>query len=337
MSANNTGTNCRFCSEFAKANGVAPIGSVGNFDQWLIIEATPPWPVKIWMEPEPMPLSVVQLVNQMHAEKQKFRQLAIAPDREYSRPGYTRVFFYRRPARLFAQFEKHEFIVPEEQVGELAIALLKQPEKLSAFEPYRQQTDHIRELFVCTHGNVDAACARFGYPIYEKLRKHYADSSNGQLRVWRVSHFGGHQFAPTLVDLPIGHCWGYLEPEILDLLVHRYDSVTGLQPFYRGWAGLTQFEQIVERDIWMQAGWDWLNYSKAGQVLAVDTTSEEYPDWSEVRIDFAAPDGSETGAYEARVEISGKVTTACWSSSYEDEEPLEEVKQYQVSQLERVA
>ena len=54
---------------------------------------------------------------------------------------------------------------------------------------------------VCTHGNIDAACARFGYPIYQQLRQNYATQS---LRVWRCSHFGGHQFAPTLIDFPSG-------------------------------------------------------------------------------------------------------------------------------------
>ncbi|MES1025305.1 hypothetical protein ABN584_20625 [Gloeocapsa sp. BRSZ] len=34
--------------------------------------------------------------------------------------------------------------------------------------------------------------------IYEKLRKEFATLEN--LRVWHCSHFGGHQFAPTLDD-----------------------------------------------------------------------------------------------------------------------------------------
>lgn len=87
----------------------------------------------------------------------------------------------------------------------------------------------------------------------------------GQLRVWRCSHFGSHQLAPTLVDLPEGRCWGHLEPEVLELLVKRNEPVAGLRQFYRGWAGLTQFEQIAEREIWIREGWDWLDYLKAGQ------------------------------------------------------------------------
>lgn len=263
------------------------------------------------------------------------RILAIAPDREYSCPNATRVLYYRRPTVPFAQFEKQEFILSEDQVVPLATALLKQPDELSRFQQYQQQTSHIRELLVCTHGNVDVVCARFGYPIYQKLRQEYAANSAGKLRVWRVSHIGGHAFAPTLIDLPQGHYWGHLEPEVLELLVRQDGSVSKLRPFYRGWAGLTQLEQVAEREIWMQAGWAWLDYLKAGQVLAIDEANEEWDaDWAEVRLDFAAPGGSVSGAYEARVEVCGHVMTA-WDSG--DEPPLREVKQYRVSRLVKVA
>ena len=330
MSNNNTLMNCRYCSVVSKTNNEDPIGSVGNFEQWLIIETALPWPEKIWIEPNPMSPEVVKLIGEMHAEGKKLRQLAIAPEREYSRPGYTRVFYYRRPAQLFAQFEKHEYIVADKQVSSLVTALLNQPEQLSKFEPNRQATNHIRELMVCTHGNFDVACARFGYPIYRQLRDRYACAE--QLRVWRVSHFGGHQFAPTLIDLPTGQCWGHLEPKVLDSLIYRQGSVTALRPFYRGWAGLTKFEQIVEREIWMCQGWDWLSYPKAGKVLAKDIEET----WAQVQIDFAEHETNVAGAYEARIEVSGQVTTAWWSSSPEDKEPLEVVKQYRVSHLNRV-
>jgi len=125
---------------------------------------------------------------------------------------------------------------------------------------------------------------------------------------------------------------------MLDLLVRRNGSVKGLYPFYRGWAGLSKFEQIVEREIWMQEGWDWLNYHKAGQVLASDEANEKkYADWAEVRIDFTTPDGSMSGAYEARVEICGQAITARWSSIKEQPLETETVKQYRVSYLVKVA
>ena len=40
-------------------------------------------------------------------------------------------------------------------------------------------------------------------------------TEGSNLRVWQSAHFGGHRFAPTLIDLPIGHLWGHLDEEKL--------------------------------------------------------------------------------------------------------------------------
>ncbi|MER3491970.1 MAG: sucrase ferredoxin [Mastigocladus sp. ERB_26_2] len=328
MTIDQTRSNCRFCSVISQTNGEDPIGSAGTFEHYLILETAQPWPVKMWLEPEPISQEVL---DALHIVWERGRPLTIAPDREYSHPDYTRVLYYRRPAKLFAEFEKHEFIVPHSLVSSLILALLKQPDRLPAFEEYRQHTNHIRELLICTHANIDVACARFGYPIYKKLRSEYANASGGKLRVWRCSHFGGHQFAPTLIDMPQGTYWGHLQPEILDTIVQRSGSLTKLYPFYRGWGGLSQFEQIAEREIWMQEGWDWINYHKMGQVLAIDEVNQ---DWAKVRIDFTTNDRTTSSAYEAMIELSGHVMTAFDSG---ENEPLEKVKQYRVSRLAKVA
>ncbi|MBP5972956.1 sucrase ferredoxin [Brasilonema sp. CT11] len=327
-------SNCRFCCVVSKANGEDPIGSAPTYEHWLAMEMGLPWTEKRLQE-NPVLQSVIAVIEKLIVEHRiKIRGQLLVPDREYSRPGYTRLLYDRRPAKLFAKFEKYEFIIPDSEVGSFVMALLEtllqSPTVLPDWEQYQQQSSHIRELMLCTDGNVDVACARFGYPIYRKLRSEFATASSGKLRVWRCSHFGGHQFVPTLIDLPNGHYWGHLQPEILELLVWHNGSVTGLYPFYRGWAGLSKFEQIVEREIWMQEGWDWLNYHKAGQVIAIDEVDEE---WAEVRINFSAEDGSIKGTYEARVEASGSVMTA-WNSG--NQLPLEEVKQYCVTSLVKV-
>jgi len=311
-------TDCRFCSQISKTNGEDPIGSAGTYDHWIIAEIPQPWTTTIWKE-HPILAPVMAMVQSLREQGISVRPLMIAPERDASHPDKTRLFYYRRPTHRFATFDKQEFILPTAEVVPLVTALLQQPGHLPQFDTYRQPTDHIRELFVCVHGNVDVACSRFGYPIYQHLEKTYAvewkpdsphlphspspplktqnpklKTSPTPLRVWRCSHFGGHQFAPTLIDLPEGRYWGHLEPEILDLLVRREGSVTRLRPYYRGWAGLTKFEQIVERDIWMREGWDWLDYHKAGQLLAKDETNED-ADWADVRIDFASSRGQRPG------------------------------------------
>ncbi|NEQ29421.1 MAG: sucrase ferredoxin [Leptolyngbya sp. SIO4C5] len=326
MTANEILSDCKFCSIVSKTNGEDPIGSAGPRQQWLVMEVPQPWPAGFWQE-NPQLQPIAQTAQTIYEEQNHFpRLLAIAPDHQYSQPNVTRILYLQRPQGLFATLERHEYLVPQAEMSDVAIALLTQSEQLSQFATYHQDTQPKRDLLVCTHGNVDVACARFGHPIYKQLREDYAGDT---LRVWRCSHFGGHQFAPTLIDLPEGRYWGHLEPDILDLLVRREGSVTGLRPYYRGCAGLTQFEQIVEREIWMREGWDWLNYHKAGQILAKDETNED-ADWAEVRIDFASSNGTVSGAYEARVEVSHRVTTM-WQSG--DEESIATVKQYQVSRL----
>ena len=325
-------TDCQFCSLVSKTNGEDPIGTANQADTWLIMEISLPWTEKRLLS-NPALKKIHDLFHELHDRQIQVRPMVIAPDEEYSIPGYTRVFYYNRPAKYFARFDKQEFLVPHHEFTHLVAALLKQPDKLHHFESYRQPDNHIRELMVCTHGNVDVACARFGYPIYRKLRQDYAATSNGKLRVWRCSHFGGHQFAPTLFDLPTGQFWGHIEPIVLDTLVWRNSAVTQLRQFYRGWSGLTKFEQIVEREIWMEHGWDWLNYKKSGQVIALDTANEKQnADWAEVRIDFTSPNGNAQGNYKARVEVCDRVMTVLNSGS---DRPLQSVKQYRVSKLRR--
>lgn len=331
-------TDCRFCSLVSKANKEDLIGTAGTCDYWLIMEFPQPWPQDIFQEdPRIKPLtSLFQELIVKHGIN--LRPMLIARDREYSHRGFTRMLYYYRPTKMFSQFEKQEFVVPEGEATALVTEILKQltqqPNDLSKFQQYQRQTSHIRELMVCTHAQVDLACGRFGTPLYRRLRKEYAPVSNGKLRVWQTTHFGGHQFAPTLVDLPQGCLWGHLEPEVLDLLINRNSSASGLRQFYRGWAGLSKFEQIVEREIWMQLGWTWLDYLKTGEVLAKEEVNKEHDaNWADVRINFTATDSNVSGAYEARVEVCSEVGSAFNSAKQME---LQAVKQYCVSRLIKV-
>lgn len=322
---------CKFCSEVSKANGEDPIGTANTTDGWMVMELPLPWTEERFHD-DPLLKPIHDLFHAIFERGIRIMPMAIAADREYSVPNYAHIFYYRRPGQHFSQFEKQSFLVPSEQIVPLVQTLALEPENVHSFLAYQQPSDAIRDMMVCTHGNIDVACARFGQPIYAKLRKTYAAQFNGQLRVWRCSHFGGHQFAPTLVDFPIGQVWGHLESEILEGLIHQNCLVTDLRPFYRGWSGLEKYAQIVEREIWMQRGWEWLGYRKFGQILAQDTTHNAWDaDWADIRLEFASPDGRTTGAYEARVEAYGSVMTA-----YNSGEGLVSVKQYRVKRLEQV-
>ncbi|MEM9775174.1 MAG: sucrase ferredoxin [Chloroflexota bacterium] len=108
--------------------------------------------------------------------------------------------------------------------------------------------DQIRDIMVCTHGTVDVACARFGIPVFKKLEKKYGSD---QLRIWRVSRFGGHLFAPTLMDFPTGDYWAYVEEKQAAQIIERHGDPAALRGHYRGWAALPLgHAHAAERNMW---------------------------------------------------------------------------------------
>lgn len=325
-------TSC-YCNVLARQRGLDPVGSAGSFADAVVVETPLPWKPDIYQKAGKLPqeaIDLLQLWLKRYYEGVPYDHLTlmVAPDAAYSRPGFRRVMYYTRPSTPFARYDQREYLVPDERVGALLWALFEAPADLPQFKAYRVASDGVRDLMICTHGTVDVACAKFGYPLYRHLRRQHASD---RLRVWRVSHFGGHVFAPTLLDLPTGHLWAYVEADQADQIAACAGSVAALSGHYRGWTGLDSgLLQTAEWAIWQREGWRWFEYPKQGTLLAqaVDGAS---PQWAEFRIDYAAPDGS--GSYEARVELIEPVATEL---STNDTTPYT-YPQYRVARLEQRA
>ena len=349
--------DCRYCSQVSKANGEDPIGSAPQVDYWLIVEVPQPWPISMF-EKNPVITQIFPLIKKLIFRRGVMvRPIAIAPDPDYSTPGFTRVLYYHRPAQQFAQYRKEEYLVPDAQTSPLVLGLLNRllgkKNTVTPFLSYQQDTQHIREMLVCTHTQVDLACGRFGTPIYRQLRQDYGQSN---LRVWQSTHFGGHQFAPTLVDLPTGQFWGHLTAENLPQLVQRSGDHRQLKPFYRGWAGGTKFEQIAERAVWMDVGWEWLTHAKKVRTCQKGLTGIKrllYPvlrhipinllqlwldrwtsDATWVKVDLTYQSLHGEGRYQITVAEADKIITARNSVKTKDD-PIQttEAQQYRVTQL----
>jgi hypothetical protein len=303
-----TPTKC-YCSALAREKGLDPVGYAGSFDSAIIVEVSLPWPRAFYDAVDKVPEELVKAVRHYRALLDENRPtiypIAVAPSREYSIPGWRRLMYFIKQSAASAQYDRLEYLVPEADYGSLLWAVLMQPDDLARFATYRIKADEMRDLLVCTHGSVDAACAKFGYPLYNLLRRRHAGE---KLRIWRCSHFGGHVFAPTMIDLPTGHYWAYVEDAEADLITQRKGDHRQLRGHYRGWSPLAnRFLQAAEREAFMREGWNWLDYCKSGKVVAQDSAEE--PTWAEVRLDFTSPDGTVQGAYEARVEVESRITT----------------------------
>lgn len=320
-----------YCNCVAQEKGLDPGGHATAFDTLILLEAPLPWRRDVYDAAGTLPQEVIdlhQLYLQRYYETGVWAApyvFLIAPDATYSRPGWRRLMHYRKPGALMSDYSCAEYWLPDDQAGALVWALVEAPDALGDFDQWRIEHERPpRDLLVCTHGAVDAACAKFGFPLYHHLRQGYAAE---HLRVWRISHFGGHVFAPTLLDMPSGRSWGYVGEAQAAAIAHEAGPLADLRGHYRGWAALENgFLQAAEREILLREGWRWLHLPKQGILLAQEGGDD--PAWAEVRIEF---DDGGPQAYTARVEVTNRIEMI-HTTGYDETYPY---PQYVVTHLER--
>jgi hypothetical protein len=323
------------CSLFSRVSGDDPIGQARTYAHQLFLEAPLPWDFDFTSSTS-VPDAVAEVLQEANERKIDVALLGMVPDDGYAQVGLRRVLHFRRPEGPFARFEKDDYLVSESEVAGLLRALLLDPNALHGYQPFRQESADVRELFVCTHGARDACCGTFGYPVYERLRRDYATRPENGMRVWRTSHTGGHRFAPTLLDFPEGRYWAQLDEELLDMVVHRQGPVKNARSHMRGWSGFGRMEQVVDREILMREGWKWMDYAKRGTTTAAGRTYTA-PTWlndveeAEVSIDFISPDGADSGTYTARLIHTGEAPFGGCGK------PLKMERQFSVVQIQKMA
>jgi hypothetical protein len=88
-----------------------------------------------------------------------------------------------------------------------------------------------RLALVCTNGKRDLCCAISGRPVAAAL------AARSDWDTWECSHLGGHRFAATMMLLPAGDMFGWLDPESALEVVRHFDDGELMLAHYRGRAG----------------------------------------------------------------------------------------------------
>ncbi|MGB3484518.1 MAG: TIM barrel protein [Mycobacterium sp.] len=268
-------TSLRSCSMVARDTKADPIGSAKPFDCYLMLELPLPWPpgmgTPVWETdrvPAPLRAALRTATRRIEGRGLTMKTFAAAPDPEYSTPGLMRIIRFDGATGTATDLTRVEHHVPVRHAAALVDALFGDgPSALLPWEQYRVAAHH-RDLAVCTHASVDAYCGTYGYPFYRELRD--ANGGKDGVRVWRISSFGGHRFAPTLIDLPEARVWGNLTPERADHILHRTGTPDELLGQYRGWARLRSAgHQTLERELLLRYGWDWV-----GHGLAIESVTD---------------------------------------------------------------
>jgi hypothetical protein len=96
------------------------------------------------------------------------------------------------------------------------------------------------QYLVCTNGQRDLCCARFGLPVYTALTERVGE------RAWQTTHLGGHRFAPNVLTLPDGCLYGRVPSESLDDFVAKVEGGAIDFPHLRGRSGYPPVVQAAE-------------------------------------------------------------------------------------------
>ena len=214
-----------YCSDLCLASGEPLLGTAGQVDVWLMVEYKPVWRAKATDDndlAEPMKAWLERTVAAYAAKGQK------------ARPQ-----FIRRPeldttdVSVFvgADGALRHFAGDYTTIATLDLADLDGGGFTRIDEP---------QYFVCTNGQRDLCCARYGLPVYARLR----DLAGG--RVWQTTHVGGHRFAPNVLALPQGALYGRVFADEVDAFFSTVEAGELALSHLRGRAALPPAAQVAE-------------------------------------------------------------------------------------------
>ena len=260
------------------AHGVDPGGTALAPDVVVLAEVDEPWP-----KPAGKHEAMVELVRACQERPENIRLLAAVPKSDDPR----RLIAFRPAAGGATRSERPMCVDP---IGALH-------EVLDDPTPTTAEIAHgVTSLLVCTQGSHDVCCGTDGAA--------FADWAEGNLEVevFRVSHTGGHKFAPTAMTLPDGRMWAYLDgPTATEIVATRSDAAT-IASRCRGWWGASSGPaQVAERAVFAEVG-----YALDAEPRTV--VVEELAQGSRVVV------GGSSRSYEVVVELGREVPTIMCSA-----------------------
>jgi len=262
-------TKSSFCAVTASQTGEDAIGTAGHFQTYVLIECPYPWAANVF-DSAHIPAALRQLIAAVRSQR-SVQFLAINRPATQSKQSATRLLIYDAinpllyekgsPTPLLTGYRGFEFVLDD--LNQAVECLKSYWQGLNLGNPIT----HIKDVLICTHGMRDKCCARFGQPFYKALEQRIAQVPFSDVRVWRVSHIGGHRFAPTAIVVPEGRYYARLTVPALETFLTQVGSVSSLYKIYRGLGLLPKPLQILERQLFLHFGWDWLKYLLSYQVI----------------------------------------------------------------------
>lgn len=202
-----------FCSEKARNRQDSLFGTATRVRTWLLIEYPGIWRSDAINE-STLPDSVKERLAHLQKRQPFLRPLLIR--QSYRRSDRMRCFIVNSPE-----------ISPSIMYAELSIC--EELESLDIASLMQRAQPYDKTLFlVCTHGNHDKCCAKFGIPVYKAAQRLLGDQA------WECSHVGGDRFAGNLLCFPHGLYYGHVTPADVPFIVNAYSRAEVHLEKYRG-------------------------------------------------------------------------------------------------------
>lgn len=212
-----------YCSELCQASGEPMLGTAVEVDVWLLLEYTPTWKPKA-------------LENNGLAQRTRdwiARTLAAVAGSGRK----ARAQFIRRP-----ELDTEDITLFVGEDGTLKRFRGRGYDDIQRLALGSADFEEVSEVqyFVCTNGQRDLCCARYGLPAYAELRTLVGG------RTWQTTHLGGHRFAPNVLALPQGAIYGRVFPEEVPRFVKTIEAGALAIPHLRGRSAYSAEAQVAE-------------------------------------------------------------------------------------------
>jgi hypothetical protein len=211
------------CAEAARTRGASLVASAGRSARFLLLEVPGPWGAKA-LQGGHLDANVAAHLRKAAADLDLSVLLIRRPGRSPGAAGGGESWAWAL-ADTSAGVERvrwGSWREPADLLGLDAAAAI--PDSASASGPQRV-------ALVCTNGKRDQCCAVRGRPVAAAL------AAGTDWDTWECTHLGGHRFAATMLLLPTGDMFGWLDAESALDVTRQFDAGQLAVTHHRGRSG----------------------------------------------------------------------------------------------------
>ncbi len=291
-------TEQRPCADWTAQLGVRPWGTGLFLDRLVLVDLGEPWP-----KPAVSSALLAPIAAPLAHCSVRSRVVAVAPDRFSTPHAEFTIEVHERTAKGSTSFRwtanepttLHGLAaaIGSCEIGELDAVVVAGAQRETV-------NPDITELLLCTQGTHDLCCGTLGENLAASL------TADG-VRVRRVSHLGGHRFAPTLFALPSGRMWAQVDRDLAQRIAANEETADDLTTHCRGWwgasTGAAQVAEIMVRSL--------VESAQPGSRFVVDRVEPENRDGESglIRVVGGSSDRHDRHEWIVRVEVERMVPT----------------------------